>query len=82
MNEVRRITAKKTIALVAHDNKKADLIDWAEFNKNALAKHDLIATGTTGKLLEAKLERPVKKIIKRPSRWRPANGRHDSRRKD
>ncbi|MGC4100624.1 methylglyoxal synthase [Ferruginibacter sp.] len=66
MKAVRRITAKKRIALVAHDNKKADLVDWAVFNKVVLASHELIATGTTGKLLEEKLGQPVKKILSGP----------------
>ena len=42
----------KKIALVAHDDKKRDLLEWAKFNKLLLAQHDLYATGTTGKLLE------------------------------
>ncbi|MBS1509639.1 MAG: methylglyoxal synthase [Bacteroidetes bacterium] len=66
MNEVRKIPVRKNIALVAHDHKKADLIDWAEFNKTVLARHELIATGTTGKLLEEKLDRPVKKMLSGP----------------
>jgi methylglyoxal synthase len=66
MKSVRKITAFKRIALVAHDNKKADLVEWAVFNRSALAKHDLIATGTTGKLLEEQLGRPVKKILSGP----------------
>ena len=66
MSTSRRINARKRIALVAHDNKKKDLIDWAEFNKVVLAKHELIATGTTGKLLEEKLDRPVKKLLSGP----------------
>jgi methylglyoxal synthase len=40
---------KRTIALVAHDNKKKDLMEWAEFNKGTLANHNLFATGGTGK---------------------------------
>ena len=40
---------KKTIALVAHDNKKADLVEWVEFNKGTLTLHNLYATGGTGK---------------------------------
>jgi methylglyoxal synthase len=39
------------IALIAHDNKKADITDWARFNRAVLARHDLVATGTTGELL-------------------------------
>ncbi len=46
---------RKKIALVAHDNKKRDLFEWAKFNKNLLARHTLYATGTTGKLLEQEL---------------------------
>jgi methylglyoxal synthase len=62
----RRIEARKRIALVAHDNKKLDLIEWAEYNKTILAKHELLATGTTGKLLEEKLDRPVRKLLSGP----------------
>jgi len=40
---------KKSIALVAHDNKKADLVEWVHFNKGTLALHDLYATGGTGR---------------------------------
>jgi methylglyoxal synthase len=42
---------KRNIALVAHDNKKADLVEWVEFNRGTLARHDLYATGGTGKKL-------------------------------
>jgi len=66
MNTIRKIGIRKRIALVAHDNKKHDLIEWAEYNKTALARHELIATGTTGKLLEAQLDRPVKKMLSGP----------------
>jgi methylglyoxal synthase len=66
MGEIRKISSRKRIALVAHDNKKKDLIEWAVFNKTVLAKHELIATGTTGKLLEEKLDRPVQKMLSGP----------------
>jgi methylglyoxal synthase len=66
MIKTRRLNTRKRIALVAHDNKKKDLIEWAEFNKVVLAKHELIATGTTGKLLEDQLDRPVKKLLSGP----------------
>ncbi|MCW4005448.1 MAG: methylglyoxal synthase [Candidatus Bathyarchaeota archaeon] len=46
---------KKKIALIAHDNKKGDLREWAKFNKDVLLKHELYATGTTGQLLEEEL---------------------------
>jgi methylglyoxal synthase len=66
MKVIRKLNPRKTIALVAHDNKKKDLIDWAMLNKIILARHDLVATGTTGTLLEDKLDRPVKKVLSGP----------------
>lgn len=66
MNNIRKTGSRKRIALVAHDNKKAELIEWAVYNKTALARHELIATGTTGKLLEEQLDRPVKKMLSGP----------------
>lgn len=66
MLRVRKLGARKRIALVAHDNKKKDLIEWAEFNKTVLARHELVATGTTGKLLENSLDRPVKSLLSGP----------------
>jgi methylglyoxal synthase len=42
----------KKIALVAHDNKKQDLVEWAKFNRVLLSHHQVFATGTTGKILE------------------------------
>lgn len=45
----------KTIALVAHDNRKRDLVEWVEWNWAKLLKHKLICTGTTGRLVEEAL---------------------------
>jgi methylglyoxal synthase len=45
----------KKIALVAHDNKKRDLLEWAEFNRELLMRHKVYATGTTGATLEREL---------------------------
>ncbi len=45
----------KKIALVAHDNKKRDLVEWAKFNRVLLAHHKIYATGTTGVILEQEL---------------------------
>ena len=53
------IGQKKNIALVAHDNKKGNLLDWVKFNKITLQKHKLFATGTTGKLLEEELDSKI-----------------------
>lgn len=50
---------RKRIGLVAHDNKKLDLIEWARFNRGMLAQHDLVATGTTGTMLGRELDLPV-----------------------
>jgi methylglyoxal synthase len=52
--------------MVAHDKKKKEMVDWAETNKVILARHELLATGTTGRLLEDKLDRPVKKLLSGP----------------
>ncbi len=48
---------KKTIALVAHDNRKQDLMDWVEYNWTELVLHDLVCTGTTGSLVSKVLEK-------------------------
>jgi methylglyoxal synthase len=50
---------RKRIALVAHDNKKVDLLEWALFNRDLLVQHSLVATGTTGRLLSQALVTPV-----------------------
>ena len=47
---------KLTIALVAHDNRKVDMIDWAVFNADFLAAHNLVCTGTTGTLIRDAFE--------------------------
>ncbi len=60
------IQQKKRIALVAHDNKKQDLMEWAKWNKTLLVNHDLYATGTTGKLLEEVLGTTVNKFQSGP----------------
>jgi methylglyoxal synthase len=48
---------RKTVALVAHDHRKRDLAEWVEFNHGTLADHDLVCTGTTGRLIEETLAR-------------------------
>ena len=58
--------SRKKIALVAHDNKKQDLLEWALYNKGVLARHHLYATGTTGTLLADSLGVPVAKFQSGP----------------
>lgn len=60
------LAPKKRIALVAHDNMKPDILEWALYNREFLARHELIATGTTGKLLEEALKIPVIKLQSGP----------------
>ena len=60
------ISSRKRIALVAHDNKKQDLLEWARYNRELLARHELLATGTTGKLLEDALKVPIVKLQSGP----------------
>lgn len=66
METVKKLNKRKRIAMVAHDHRKADLMEWAVYNKTVLAKHELFATGTTGKLLEDALDRPIKKLLSGP----------------
>ena len=56
----------KKIALVAHDNKKRDLVEWAKFNRDLLAHHTVYATGTTGTILEKELGFPIDKLQSGP----------------
>lgn len=62
----RNLNSRKRIALVAHDHKKDEIIEWAIFNKTTLAKHRLYATGTTGKLLENALDQSITKLLSGP----------------
>ena len=56
----------KKIALVAHDNKKWDLVQWAKFNRDLLAHHKVFATGTTGVILEKELKFKITKLQSGP----------------
>ena len=67
MSENIRILAPvKRIAMVAHDHRKADLTAWAVRNKKALEQHELMATGTTGRLLQDALGLPVRQFLSGP----------------
>ena len=58
--------ARRSIALVAHDNKKVELLRWAAFNRGTLREHDLCATGTTGTMVEYELGLPVTRFLSGP----------------
>jgi methylglyoxal synthase len=56
----------KKIALVAHDNKKRDLLEWAKFNRDLLSHHVVYATGTTGQVLEQQLGIKIQRLQSGP----------------
>jgi methylglyoxal synthase len=56
---MQEMSVRKTIALVAHDNKKKDLIEWLEFNWKSVIRHRLVCTGTTGLLVEEALKKKL-----------------------
>ncbi len=60
------LPANKSIALVAHDNKKQDLLDWCEKHRTMLSAHKLYATGTTGAIIEKHTGLPIVKLISGP----------------
>lgn len=57
---------RREIALIAHDNKKADLIEWASYNRNLLAAHNLIGTGTTGRMIADQIGLDVNCLMSGP----------------
>lgn len=60
------LPGQKRIALVAHENRKADLLDWARFNARTLNQHELYATGTTGRLLAEQLRLEIHRLQSGP----------------
>ena len=64
--KIMNMKKDKNIALVAHDNKKGELLEWARFNKDLLAHHKIYATGTTGRLIEDLLGVKVTKLQSGP----------------
>lgn len=61
-----KMNPRKKIALVAHDNKKEELLQWAKYNLGTLKNHQLFATGTTGKLLSEALGIKIKRMMSGP----------------
>jgi methylglyoxal synthase len=59
---------RKRIALIAHDNCKTEMLEWARFNRGALATHELHATGATGALLAYELGLMISRFCQRPAR--------------
>jgi len=60
------VPAKKTIALIAHDNRKRDLLSWVKQHREVLKDHNLVGTGTTGRLVAEKCSLPVKAYLSGP----------------
>jgi methylglyoxal synthase len=61
-----RMSARKRIALIAHDSRKDDLLEWVGYNRDVLQEHALFATGTTGGLVQARWGLPVIRLKSGP----------------
>ena len=66
MEKKAKLPQRKRIALVAHDMRKQDLLDWINFNHQTLSVHILCATGTTGKMVAQETGLPVKQYLSGP----------------
>jgi len=66
MSTTIRMSQQKRIALIAHDNRKSDLLDWARYNRGTLSQHELYATGTTGTLLGQELDLSITRFLSGP----------------
>ena len=66
MSTATQLPGRKHIALIAHDNRKPDMLDWARFNRETLKAHELHATGTTGALIANELGLPVHRFLSGP----------------
>jgi methylglyoxal synthase len=60
------MAARKRIALIAHDNLKPDILEWAKYNLDRLSRHELFGTGTTGGMIAAELGLPVARFRSGP----------------
>jgi len=66
MANLKKINKQKRIALIAHDARKQDLLEWIQFNKGTLSHHFLYATGTTGALIASETGLPVNRFKSGP----------------
>ncbi|MDH5506755.1 MAG: methylglyoxal synthase [Anaerolineae bacterium] len=66
MADTHTMPKEKRIVLVAHDARKADLLEWVKFNRETLSRHHLSATGSTGTLLNKETELPIKRYKSGP----------------
>ncbi|MCZ7541713.1 MAG: methylglyoxal synthase [Anaerolineae bacterium] len=64
--QISTLPRRKRIALIAHDDRKQDLLAWARFNIGQLTRHEILATGTTGTLLKQELGLPVQTFLSGP----------------
>jgi methylglyoxal synthase len=65
-NTLVPMAERKRVALIAHDNCKVELIEWARYNRGTLEGHELYATGTTGALLSRELDLDVTRFLSGP----------------
>jgi methylglyoxal synthase len=61
-----RMQGVKNVVLIAHDSRKADLLEWVKYNREVLREHRLFATGTTGGLVAAQADLPVTRFKSGP----------------
>ena len=61
-----RMSSRKRIALIAHDSRKEDLLEWVGFNRPVLREHELCATGTTGGLVQTRWDLPLTRLKSGP----------------
>ena len=66
MDELQETAERKTLAMIAHDGKKADMVAFATYNREKLKNYNLIATGSTGKLLQDKVGLEVERLQSGP----------------
>jgi len=66
MFDANPMPERRRIALIAHDNRKDDMREWARFNRGTLARHELFATGTTGATIADELDLDVHRFLSGP----------------